>query len=147
VASKNWAAVPGQAQFADETTQFPPAGRNIPLVAPTSSAIDGKWKTPPDFRREGASFLAVDLERGAFSFFGGRAFKRMEAGFAANHLFSPENGSLPKRHVPADYLQQTPQSDVFAPFLWANASTVSPRRPIQPLRLSAQHLRARKPSS
>ena len=33
----------------------------------------------------------------SFSFFSGRTFRRTEAGFAANHLSSPVNGSLPKR--------------------------------------------------
>ena len=33
----------------------------------------------------------------SFSFFSGRTLSRTEAGFAANHLSSPVNGSLPKR--------------------------------------------------
>jgi hypothetical protein len=60
---------------------------------------DGEWKTPLRLSSREAfpgqnrfAYSAASL-----SFFSGRTLRRTEAGFAANHLSSPVNGSLPKR--------------------------------------------------
>src|SRR6202051_519033 len=60
---------------------------------------DGEWKTPLGFSSRGAFSLQNTFAYSAasFSFFSGRTLRRTEAGFAANHLSSPVNGSLPKR--------------------------------------------------
>src|ERR1700693_2509089 len=64
---------------------------------------DGEWKTPLGFSSRGAFSLQNTFAYSAasFSFFSGRTLRRTEAGFAANHLSSPVNGSLPKRFFSA----------------------------------------------
>jgi hypothetical protein len=82
------------------------------------------WKTPLGFSSRGALSPENSFAYSAasFSFFSGRTFRRTEAGFAANHLSSPENGSLPKRFFLAGTSCATifsrPGSvNSFAPFL------------------------------
>ena len=56
-------------------------------------------ETPLGFSSRGAFSLrnTVAYSAASFSFFSGRTLRRTEAGFAANHLSSPVNGSFPKR--------------------------------------------------
>src|SRR5471030_1440939 len=85
----------------------------------------GEWKTPLGFSSRGALSLLQNTfaySAASFSFFSGRTLRRTEAGFAANHLSSPENGSLPKRFFFAGTSCATTFSrpgsvNSFAPFL------------------------------
>jgi hypothetical protein len=85
------------------------------------SAENGKH--PSDFRRGAFSLQnTFAYSAASFSFFSGRTLRRTEAGFAANHLSSPENGSLPKRFFFAGTSCATTFSrpgsvNSFAPFL------------------------------
>jgi hypothetical protein len=82
------------------------------------------WKTPLGFSSQGALSRQKPFAYSAasFSFFSGRTLRRTEAGFAANHLSSPVNGSLPKRFFLAGTSCATTFSkpgsvNSFAPFL------------------------------
>ena len=85
---------------------------------------DGKWKMPLRLSSQGAfpRQNTFAYSAASFSFFSGRTLRRTEAGFAANHLSSPVNGSLPKRFFLAGTSCATTFSkpgsvNSFAPFL------------------------------
>ena len=84
---------------------------------------DGEWKRPSDLHRGGRFHVRTpSYSAASFSFFSGRTLRRTEAGFAANHLSSPVNGSLPKRFFLAGTSCATTFSkpgsvNSFAPFL------------------------------
>ncbi len=78
---------------------------STPLTRPTCSLHEEalrsqrQTETPLGFSLRGAFSLRNTFAYSAasFSFFSGRTLRRTEAGFAANHLSSPVNGSFPKR--------------------------------------------------